>query len=309
MDGIEILQTGSYLPGYQIKNSYFNQKFHLENGWIEKRTGIEIRYWNKKETMTQMAIKACKNLFSKTDFTIPKIDCIMVASTTNFQTMPGISFEIQKEFDIKKCICMDISAGCSGYINALDYMRTLIALKQIHYGLIVGVERLSNQIEESDINTSILLGDGAGATLVGRCEAKKKYQSHLESIGQEGDLLTCSANQKIQMDGKKIYKFGTIKVTENIQRLLEKSNTNLSEIKYILPHQSNQRILENIAVRLGIEKEKIYSNLKYVGNTFNASIPIALNEMFEKKLLCKKDQIILAGYGGGLNLGSILLEI
>lgn len=309
MNSIEILKTGSYLPEYKVENSYFNQKFQLEDNWIIKRTGIQTRYWKKEETITQMAVKAVENLFSKIDFNLQKIDCIIVASTTNFQTMPGVSFEIQKEFDIKECICMDISAGCSGYINGLDYIRMLIALNQIEYALVIGVECLSSQVNENDVNTSILLGDGAGATLIGKSSTSKKYQSKLESIGQDGDILTCSSQEKIKMDGKKIYKFGTVKVTENIKKLLEEIHIRISEVSYVIPHQSNQRILENIATRLELPKEKMYTNLKNIGNTFNASIPIALDDMFEKKFIRTGDKVILVGYGGGLNIGSILLEI
>lgn len=111
------------------------------------------------------------------------------------------------------------------------------------------------------------------------------------------------------MDGKKIYKFGITKTVENVEKLLRKSNIALEEIKYVIPHQSNKRIMDNIAEKLNISKEKLYSNLEYVGNTFCASIPIALNEMYEKQLIQKHDKIILLGYGGGLNLGSILIEL
>lgn len=111
------------------------------------------------------------------------------------------------------------------------------------------------------------------------------------------------------MDGKNIYKFGTVKTVENIKTLLEKSNISIDDIKYIVPHQSNIKILEAMCKRLNIEKEKMYINLENMGNTFCASIPIALDEMYNKNLLQPKDKIIMIGYGGGLNLGSILLEI
>ena len=111
------------------------------------------------------------------------------------------------------------------------------------------------------------------------------------------------------MDGKNIYKFGTIKTVENIKTLLEKNNISIDDIKYIVPHQSNIKILEAMCKRLNIEKEKMYINLESIGNTFCASIPIALDEMLNKNLLQPKDKIVMIGYGGGLNLGSILLEI
>lgn len=111
------------------------------------------------------------------------------------------------------------------------------------------------------------------------------------------------------MDGKQVYRFGTTKPIENINELLRKSNLTLKDIKYIVPHQSNLKMLKRICKELNIEEQKMYINIQNVGNTFCASIPIALTEMFEKDLLKSGDKIILIGYGGGVNLGSILLEI
>ena len=110
------------------------------------------------------------------------------------------------------------------------------------------------------------------------------------------------------MEGKEIYKYAVTKTVENVKELLEKSGENLENIKYIIPHQSNMRIMKAIANRLKIETNKIYTNIENVGNTFCASIPIALNEMMENGLLQKGDKIILLGYGGGLNTGSILMS-
>ena len=237
-----------------------------------------------------------------------KIGLIIVASTNYEDAMPSISFEIQKKFNIENCICMDILAGCSGYINGIDIARKYIELNEIEYALVIGVEKLSKYIDKNDINTAILLGDGAGATLIGKAE-NRRYAQYIESIGQEGDILTNKENSKIYMDGKKIYKFGTARVAQNVDKLLEKEKLNISDIKYIVPHQSNLRILNSMREKIGATQEQMYINITNIGNTFNASIPIALNEIVRKSLLEKQDKIILVGYGGGLNLGSILIEI
>ena len=111
------------------------------------------------------------------------------------------------------------------------------------------------------------------------------------------------------MDGKEIYKYAVTETVKNIKNILKTSNTDINEIKYIVPHQSNVKIMNSIISRLKIDISKMYINIENVGNTFCASIPIALNEMYEKKLLQEGDKIILLGYGGGLNTGSILLEV
>ena len=111
------------------------------------------------------------------------------------------------------------------------------------------------------------------------------------------------------MEGKEIYKYAVTKTVENVKELLEKSGESLENIKYIVPHQSNMKIMKAIANRLKMENNKIYTNIENVGNTFCASIPIALSEMMKNRLIKKGDKIILLGYGGGLNTGSILIEI
>ena len=234
---------------------------------------------------------------------------IIVATTSTDKLMPGISYIVQKELQIKKCICMDILAGCSGFINAFDIARNYIALGKVNYALVIGCEVLSNYTNVDDFGTAIILSDGAGATLIGKIKEEKIYSSLLESDGQKGEILTCTSNDKIKMEGKAIYKYAVTDTVKNVIQLLEDNNLTLEQIKYIVPHQSNIRIMQAIAQRLKIPEGKMYTNIKEIGNTFCASIPIALNEMFEKGLLQKNDKIILLGYGGGLNLGSILIEI
>ena len=116
-------------------------------------------------------------------------------------------------------------------------------------------------------------------------------------------------NEKLHMDGKEVYKYAVTETVKNINELLNKSQTNIDEIKYIIPHQSNIKIIKSISNKLKIDIKKIYTNIENTGNTFCASIPIAIDEMYEKKLLQNGDKVIILGYGGGLNTGSILMEV
>lgn len=297
-----------YLPKQVIDNSYFNSLFNLDENWIYKRTGIEKRYWAPEEKTSDLAIKAVENLINSNNIDLKKVGLIIVASTNYEDSMPGISFNIQKKFEIENCMCLDILAGCSGYINAIDIARKYIELDEIEQVLVIGVEKLSKYIDKTDINTAILLGDGAGATLIGKA-TNKLYAKNIESIGKQGDILTCKENKPIYMDGKKIYKFATARVADNINSLLKNNGLDIKNIKYIIPHQSNLRILTSMAEKINATTEQMYINISDIGNTFNASIPIALDFVVKKELLKQNDKIILVGYGGGLNLGSILIEI
>ena len=255
-----------------------------------------------------MATKAVEKLIEKTKIEIQEIEMIIVATTSTDRLMPGISNYIQKELKIRKCICLDILAGCSGYINAVDIAQMYINSGKVNNAIVVGVEILSKYTNKEDIGTAIILADGAGATLFKKAE-DKQYYSKIEAIEDTNEILTCKTNGRISMDGLSIYKYAVTETVKNIQKLLEETNSKLEDIKYIVPHQSNLKIITAIANRLEIKMEKIYTNIENVGNTFCASIPIALEEMEKKELLQQGDKIILIGYGGGLNTGSILLEI
>ena len=310
MKNIKIISTGRYLPQCKVDNNEIAEKLNVTENFIYKRTGIETRYYSKNETIDEMAINSVKNLIKNNiKIDINSVDMIIVSTTSTNLLMPGISYKIQKYFDIKNCICFDILAGCSGFINAMDIARNYILIGKAKKVLVIGVDMLSKFMNKNDLSTSIIFGDGAGAVLIEEISNEKKYESIITSEGQKGDLLTCKTDQKITMDGKEIYKYAVTETVKNIKRLLKSYNFDINEIKYIIPHQSNIKIINSVANRLGIDISKMYVNIKNVGNTFCASIPIAINEMFERKMLQEGDKIILLGYGGGLNTGSILMEV
>lgn len=302
---MEIVANSSYLPKRKIDNKELAKRFNVEEDYIEKRTGIKQRYFVTDETIEEMAKNAVEKLIQKTQINRQEIDLIVVATTSTNKLMPGISNYIQKELEIEKCISLDILAGCSGFINATDIAQMYIKSGKVEKAIVVGVDILSKYTDEEDIGTAIILSDGAGATLYQKSE--EEYFSNIEAISDNQGILTCQADGKIFMEGLSIYKYAVTETVKNVQKLLEQSGEKLEDIKYIIPHQSNLKIISAIANRLNIDASKMYTNIQNVGNTFCASIPIALEEIEEKGLLKKGDKIILLGYGGGLNTGSILL--
>lgn len=305
MSNVQIISSGKYIPKIKITNEELEKKYKVEENYILKRTGIKQRFY-AEEKIEELAIKASKEALKNIK---EKIDLIIVASISETRQMPSISYEIQKYFDIENCMCMDVLAGCAGFINAFDIAKLYMDTGRINTALIVGVEKLSDHIDKNDINTEILLADGAGAIVIKKCEKQKLYDSYIESKGQKGEILTFSSDEKIYMDGKEVYKYAVTDTVKNINKLLDKNKINLDDIKYIIPHQSNRRILSSMSNKLKIQKEKMYSNVEEYGNTFCASIPIAIDDMANQGLLKENDKVLLIGYGGGLNTGSILLEI
>lgn len=315
MIGIKIISTGSYLPKRRVENKVLADYFSVTEEYIEKRTGIQTRYYaEKEETIATMAVEAANRTVA-TWGEKEKIEAILVATTTTDQLMPGIAFQVQSELQAiglcdKRCICLDILAGCSSYVNAFDIARNYIAIGKIKNALVIGVDKLSAYLDERDIGTAIILSDGAGATLLGRGNKQEdQYNSNIWCDAQEGAILTCSQQKKIYMEGKAIYKYAVTQPVENVKELLEKNNLKSEEITYFIPHQSNKKIITSIANRLGLKESQVVMNITQVGNTFCASIPIALDEMRRKKVINKDDRLLLLGYGGGLNTGSIVFTI
>ena len=187
MESVEIIATDKYLPKRCITNKSIEKKFDLSSNWISTRTGINQRFYSD-EDISMLAIKAVENLIMNSKIDIQKVDLIIVATTSTKKIMPGISFIVQKAFNIQKCRCIDILAGCSGYINAFDIARKYIITEDCNSALVIGVEKLSECIDKNDINIVSLLGDGASASILEPTKSQKLYYSNIESIGQIGDI-------------------------------------------------------------------------------------------------------------------------
>ena len=303
---IKIVDSKSYLPKQKILNNKIEEKFSLKEGYIYKRTGIKERYYVEDESIEEMAIGVAKRIKENND--LSNLGLIIVATTSSKNLMPGIANEVQKSLKIKSCISLDILAGCSGFINSFDIARLYVESGKVEKALIIGVDLLSKAIDKEDLGTVAVLSDGAGGILIEKDKENKKYFSNIKAEIDNKGILTYNVESNLYMNGKEVYKYAVTNTVENIKELLNTAGENLENIKYIVPHQSNLKIMRAIATRLDVNKEKIYINIGKIGNTFCASIPIAISDMLEQNMLKRGDKIILLGYGGGLNTGSILLE-
>ena len=191
MSNIRIVGNGIYFPKKQIENRKLEKILNLENGYIEKRTGIKNRYYAIDETIQDMAVEAVKAMISS-EKNKQDIDLIITATTSTDMLMPGISNYVQKKLNLSPCICLDILAGCGGFINAFDIAKLYIDSKNIQKALIIGVDKLSQIIDKEDIGTAVVLSDGAGATLVEKEESayQKIYLSNIKAEKDQNNILT-----------------------------------------------------------------------------------------------------------------------
>ncbi|GAB6169938.1 ketoacyl-ACP synthase III [Clostridium carnis] len=322
MKEIIISGIGAYLPSRIVTNSDLSTLVETSDKWITERTGIKERRISEGEDTSVIASKAALKAIESAGITANEIDLIIVATVTPDMFTPSVACMVQKEIGADNALAFDINAACSGFLFAMHTAEGMLKSFNYSNALIIGAETLSKILDWTDRSTCILFGDGAGAAVLSKSNKKGIIKSISKTDGAKGDCLVSGAmdvinpyvqniqNKKkfISMEGKAVFRFATSIIQECIEKVLEESNCTLDEIKFIVPHQANIRIIEYASKKLNIEKEKFFVNLDRFGNTSSASIPIALAEMNELGKLKDKDKIILVGFGGGLSYGVVLIE-
>ncbi|MFD3155420.1 beta-ketoacyl-ACP synthase III [Haloimpatiens sp. FM7330] len=321
---MKIIGTGSYVPDLSIKNDDLSKIMDTSDEWISSRTGIKKRRISNGENTSDLASKAALQALKNAQIDAKDIDLIIVATTSPDYFVPSTACVVEEKIGAVNAISFDISAACSGFLYAINIAKNFIISNQCNNALIIGAEVLSKLVDWKDRSTCVLFGDGAGAVVVEDSKESGILDITIGSEGEKWKALKCKScfvenpyvtnekeneeNLKIHMSGKEIFKFAVNTITNGIRNILKDTTYNIEDIKYIVPHQANLRIIEFAAKKLKIDPEKFYINLDQYGNTSGASIPIALDEMNRKGVLKKGDKIILVAFGGGLTWGCSLIE-
>lgn len=323
MNNIKIKSYGAYVPSKVITNDDLTKLVDTSDEWIKQRTGIERRHISEGEDASDLAIKASKMALQRSNLKGEDIDLIIVATLTPDMLTPSVSCLVQKEIKAKNAMAFDVNAACSGFVYSMQVAYSMMNSGSFKRALVVGVEVLSKIVDWSDRSTCVLFGDGSGAVVLEKTEEEKLARFKCFSKGEKGDVLKCGGFdvenpfvkdnvkklKKIRMEGSNVFKFAVVSMVRTIKELLAKENLNIDDIDYIVPHQANKRIVDSAIEKLQADKDKFYINLNNYGNTSSASIPIALSEMYEKGLLKEGKKVILIAFGGGLTVGSCLLEL
>lgn len=317
----KIIGTGSFVPDNIVDNNYLTTIVDTSDDWIVSRTGIKQRRITKNDEGTVIfATNASKIAIENANIKPKDIDLIIVATTSPDHFVPSVACEVQGLLGAVNATCFDMSAACSGFLFALNTANAYINMGMANTALVIGAETLSKIMNWTDRNTCVLFGDGAGAVILKKSE-KGIVDTITGSDGTRKDVLTCKArdvdnifikNNKnieyIQMNGQEVFKFAVRIVPECINKLIQKTNININDIKYFVLHQANERILKAVAKRLNIDIDLFPMNLDKYGNTSGASIPILLDELNKAGKLNENDKIIISGFGGGLTWGATLIE-
>jgi len=312
--GIKIVSTGSYVPPKVLSNFDLEKMVDTSDEWITTRTGIRERRISDKETTSSLAVKA--SLKALEGRNPQELDLIVVATATPDAFFPSTACKVQAELNNKRAIAFDVSAACTGFLYALYVADSIMRSKNLEKALVVGAERFSRIVDWSDRSTCILFGDGAGAVLLEKDEEEGILGFDLGADGSYGELLyvpSVGSNEEypfyVKMKGNEVFKVAVRTMVESAKRVLEKTGISSKEVKLLIPHQANLRIINAIAERLEIDNEKIFVNLSKYGNTSAASIPLALDEAVKEGKAKKGDLILLVAFGGGFTWGSCVLRL
>lgn len=321
---IRIMGTGSCLPENVVTNDFLSTIMDTSDEWISSRTGIRERRLVKEETTATMSAEAAKRALENAGIQAEDIDLIIVGTLTGDYVTPSTACEVQAAIGAVNAVAFDINAACSGFLYGVSMAYAYMKSGIYKNAIVIGAETLSKIMDWNDRSTCVLFGDGAGAAVLALSEDEKSagiIGMEQGADGAKGMVLACQDRknnnplvknptdlQYTYMDGQEVYKFAVTTVPESINRVLDKAELKVEDIKYFLLHQANVRILQSVSKRLKVSMDRFPISLDHCGNVSAASVPILLDEVNKKGMLQKGDKIVMSGFGGGLTWGTCVLE-
>ena len=324
--GVIIAGTGSYIPERRLTNDDLARIVDTNDEWITQRTGIkERRIAAEHETTASMGTAAARRALESAGLSARDLDLIICATITPEMQFPSTACFIAAALGLDSTPAFDLTAACSGFVYAIETGSNFIKSGRYRNVLVLGAETLSRVTDYTDRASCILFGDGAGAVVLRRSDDPRQgiIYSALYADGNRWDMLYCppgsrnpinermvaQRGQYMQIKGREVYKFAVQRFNELIADAMSRCNLKPDQVKLIVPHQVNQRIIDSAMERLELPSDKAYVNIEKFGNTSAASIPIALDEAWRAGRIHSGDIIILVAFGAGLTWGSAVIRV
>ncbi|MFO1458674.1 MAG: beta-ketoacyl-ACP synthase III [Verrucomicrobiota bacterium] len=322
---VSITGVGSYVPAKVLTNADLESMVETTDEWITTRTGIrERRLAASGEATSHMATEAARRALANSGIRAEEVDLIIVATITPDMQFPSTACLVQRNLGAVRAAAFDIEAACSGFVYALDIASHFVASHTYNTVLVIGAEKMSTVVDWTDRNTCVLFGDGAGAAVLqNRPNAHGLLTTCLGSDGGKASLLelpgggsACPATADtvsqrlhfLRMDGKETFKNAVNAMVAAGHEALGRCGVTIADVKCIIPHQANQRILSAVAERLGAREDQVFVNVDKYGNTSAASVAIALDEAVSGGRIGRGDLVLLVVFGAGLTWGAALIE-
>lgn len=326
MKGVKIIGTGSYLPERVMTNSDLESVVDTSDEWIRTRTGICQRHIAADDQPTSaLAEQAAYRAMTAAGITPDQLDLIVFATFTPDMPFPNSGCLLQSRIGAVNAACFSLEAACSGFIYALDVAGSMIRTGNYQRALVVGAEKMSSAVDWQDRSTCVLFGDAAGAFVLQGCKAKDDnfISTMIRSDGRHYELLHTPGggsakpfsqdvlderSHYLQMTGQAIFKLAVNNMLKACKRVMKDAGITIDQVKWLVPHQANKRIIDAIAKRLGVTEKNCYINLHRTGNTSAATIPVAVDEIVQKGGLESGDYLLMVAFGGGLTWGASLVR-
>jgi len=330
--GVRIVGTGSYLPARVVANEEIAPRLNSTADWIFSHTGIECRHVaGAAESAATMGAEASRAAMSMAGAKPDEIGMIILATTTpDYGSYPSTACLVQSALGCVDAAAFDLSAACSGFVYGLETAKCYLLCHPERKVLVVGTEVLSRQLDWTDRSNAMLFGDGAGAVVLAAEGGAAEGRLSVSLLGADGNgaqvimreagsrrpLCADPVHEKaetmavpyLKMDGHAVFAFAVRKLDEVIRALCEKAAVSPESLDLVFAHQANFRILDAVARRMKLPMEKFYLNLKHVGNTSSASIPLSLDKAVREGALNENMRIALAGFGSGLTWAGALAQ-
>jgi 3-oxoacyl-[acyl-carrier-protein] synthase-3 len=317
-----VLGCGSYLPSRVLTNAELSRMVDTTDEWITQRTGIRERHIAAEgETTSDMALKAAQAALAAAGLDAQSIDLIVLATSTPDNTFPASAVSVQAGLGITHGAAFDLQAVCSGFVFGLATADGLLKTGAHKRALVIGSETFSRILDWKDRGTCVLFGDGAGAVVVelqqqpGTREDRGILSAHLRSDGRHKSKLYVDGGPSstmtvghLRMEGRAVFKHAVAMVTDVIEDAFKATGYTADDIDWFVPHQANQRIIDDTAKKLGLAPEKVVITVAKHGNTSAASIPLALATAVADGRIKQGHLVMLEAMGGGFTWGSVLVR-
>ncbi|MEQ1618414.1 MAG: beta-ketoacyl-ACP synthase III [Terricaulis sp.] len=317
-----ICGVGSHLPERVLTNAELSRKVDTSDEWIVARTGIRQRHIAAEgEFTSDLAIQAAVKALASARCAAADIDLIVLATATPDLTFPATAARVQAALGVTKGAAFDLQAVCSGFIFALATADNFLARGQAKRALVIGAETFSRLLDWDDRATCVLFGDGAGAiVLEARAQAEAGGRGVISTFvrtdGKLHDLLYVDGGPsqtqsvgKLRMVGNAVFRHAVEHISGAMLEACARGGVDIAEVDWFVPHQANQRILDGVARKLGIDVDKVISTVALHGNTSAASVPLALDVAIRDGRAKKGDLVLMEALGGGLTWGAALVRL
>jgi 3-oxoacyl-[acyl-carrier-protein] synthase-3 len=322
----KITALGTYVPPQVLTNKDLEKMVDTNDQWILERTGIRERHVLAKGLgVSDICAPAAKKCLEMRGIPASEVEVIIVATVTPDMMFPATACLVQDKIGAKGAWGFDVSAGCSGFVFALQVGVKLVESGAHKKVLVCGADANTRMTDYTDRTTCVLFGDGGGAVLIEPCEEGEigfiDFWHEIDGSGAAalnmpgGGSLNPSSHETvdkkmhyIHQDGQTVYKFAVRKMLEATTKVLERNGVTGAELGCFIPHQANMRIITATADRLGMARERVIINIEKYGNTSAGTIPLAMETAVEEGKLKKGDLVLLAAAGAGFTTGATLLR-